>query len=260
MNVIEMNPVDQKTERICTRKGGTMKRIAASGIGLWLSISFLGLAAYAQNPATAPASQSGDSLADYARSIRKDSGAKTKPRVFDNDNLPVNDKLSIVGPAESTAENSAAAKPEEAQTTVTETKSEAKGEGQSETKAAAGSAESKPADEKTAAPGASKPEDDAAKAAASKQWEEKLTTQKDQIDLLGRELNVLQREYQIRAAAMYGDAGSRLRNSGEWDKQDAQYKQQIADKQKALDDAKQKLDDLQEEARKAGVPASIREQ
>jgi len=76
---------------------------------------------------------------------------------------------------------------------------------------------------------------------------------------LTRELDVLQREYQIRAAAMYADAGNRLRNSGNWDQQDAQYKQQIADKQKALDDAKQKLDDMREEARKAGVPSSVRE-
>jgi hypothetical protein len=59
---------------------------------------------------------------------------------------------------------------------------------------------------------------------------------------------------------MYGDVGSRLRNSAEWDKQDAQYKQQIADKQKALDEAKQKLEDLQEQARKAGAPSSVREQ
>jgi hypothetical protein len=50
-----------------------------------------------------------------------------------------------------------------------------------------------------------------------------------------------------------------MRNSADWDKQDAQYKQQIADKQKALDEAKQKLEDLQEEARKAGAPASVRE-
>ncbi len=69
---------------------------------------------------------------------------------------------------------------------------------------------------------------------------------------------MLQREYQIRAAAMYADAGNRLRNSGDWDKQDAQYKQQIADKQKSLDDAKQKLDDMKEDARKAGVPDSYR--
>jgi len=58
---------------------------------------------------------------------------------------------------------------------------------------------------------------------------------------------------------MYGDVGNRLRNSADWDKQDAQYKQQIGDKQKALDDAKQKLEDLREEARKAGVPSSVRE-
>ena len=72
-------------------------------------------------------------------------------------------------------------------------------------------------------------------------------------------MDVLQREYQIRAAAMYADAGNRMRNSADWDKQDTQYKQQIADKQKSLDDAKQKLEDLQEEARKAGASASARE-
>ena len=77
--------------------------------------------------------------------------------------------------------------------------------------------------------------------------------------MLTRELDIVQREYQIRAAAMYADVGNRLRNSADWDKQDAQYKQQIADKQKALEDAKQKLDDMQEEARKAGVPSSVRE-
>jgi hypothetical protein len=58
---------------------------------------------------------------------------------------------------------------------------------------------------------------------------------------------------------MYADAGNRLRNSTDWDKQDAQYKQQIADKQKALDEANQKFEDVQEEARKAGAPASVRE-
>jgi hypothetical protein len=72
-------------------------------------------------------------------------------------------------------------------------------------------------------------------------------------------LDVTQREYQLRAAAMYADAGNRLRNSTDWDKQDSQYKQQIADKQKALDDAKQKLDDLKDGAQKAGMPASVQE-
>jgi len=92
-----------------------------------------------------------------------------------------------------------------------------------------------------------------------KQWGEKIASQKDQIDLLTRELSVLQKEYQLRAAAMYADVGNRLRNSSDWDKQDTQYKQQIADKQKQVDDANQKLTDLQEDARKAGVPSSIAE-
>ena len=103
-----------------------------------------------------------------------------------------------------------------------------------------------------------KPADDQAKQeAAWKDWQGKLKTQKDSIDLASRELDVLQREYQLRAAAMYADAGNRIRNSAQWDKQDADYKQKIADKQKEVDDAKQKLDDMKEEARKAGVPSSM---
>jgi hypothetical protein len=57
----------------------------------------------------------------------------------------------------------------------------------------------------------------------------------------------------LRAAAVYADAGNRLRNAATWDKQDAQYQQEIADKQKAVEAAKQQLDAVQEEARKAGV-------
>ena len=102
-------------------------------------------------------------------------------------------------------------------------------------------------------------EDQAKKQAEWKGWQDKLSAQKNAIDLSSRELNVLQKEYQLRAAAMYGDAGNRMRNAAEWDKEDADFKQKIADKQKAVDDAKQKLDDMQEEARKAGVPAAMRE-
>jgi LAS superfamily LD-carboxypeptidase LdcB len=86
-----------------------------------------------------------------------------------------------------------------------------------------------------------------------------LADQKSKVDLLNRELDVEQREYQLRAAAMYADAGNRLRNSGNWDKEDADYKQKIAEKKKAADAAKQELDDMQEDARKAGVPSSVRE-
>jgi hypothetical protein len=198
-----------------------MKRIAHIGLGLTLFTSMLGsLVAAQSSTSSVPPGQS--SLGDYARKIRKDPTApKAKPKVFDNDNIPTNDKLSVVGQKPST----------EAANTASP-------------------------DDKDAA--AAKPEDDQAKKeAAWKDWQNKLTAQKDAIDLAARELDVLQREYQLRAAAMYADAGNRIRNSAQWDKQDAEYKQKIADKQKAVDDARQRLGDMQEEARKAGVPSSM---
>jgi len=255
-----------------------MKRIACSGIGLALSLGLLGLTAGAQNqdPSNAQSSSSDSSLGNYARQIRKDPGSKPKQKVFDNDNLPTGDKLSIVGPtaaATPSTDNSADAKPAEpgaAAATTSETKAAGDTKAAGETKLPDGakapdgktpegktSAADKAPDQKLAAK--SPEEYESAKQAAWKQWGDKVAAQKEQIDLLARELEVLQREYQIRAAAMYADAGNRMRNEGNWDKQDAQYKQQIADKQKALDDAKQKLDEIQEDARKAGVPASVRE-
>ncbi len=196
-----------------------MKHIAYVGFGFVLFASSVVVPASAQqSPAssTQPQNQPQPSLADYARQMKKDSPQpKSKPKVFDNDNLPTNDKLSVVG----------------AQPPV----------------AADKSSEAKPADYP------------AKRQAAMKEWQQKLTAQKDQIDLADRELDVLRREYQIRAASFYADAGDRLRNSATWDKQDTQYKQQIIDKQKALDEAKQKLEAMQEEARKAGIPAAMRE-
>jgi hypothetical protein len=169
------------------------------------------------------------SLGDYARKVHKDPAVKAKPKVYDNDNLPKDDKLSIVGDAP-----------------------------------AAGAADSASANSTTRAadsnPAGTKPEEDQAnKQAEWKVWQDKLSVQKSSIDLASRELDVLQKEYQLRAAAMYADVGNRLRNSTQWDKEEGEYKQKIADKQKAVDDAKQKLEDMQEEARKAGVPAAMRE-
>jgi len=242
-------------------KRGVMKPIVCSGVGLVLLLVAAGVPASAQNqaPSTSQKSSSGSSLGDYARQVRKEPGAKSTPKVFDNDNLPRQDKLSIVGQKSVPAsDNSKEAQSEStapaagAATTPTE--------GTTGTQAQAGAQTNAATGQKASSTGAAKaPEDEATKQAAMKQWADKIATQKTQIDLLGRELDVLQREYQIRAAAMYADAGNRLRNSGDWDKQDAQYKQQIADKQKSLDDAKQKLEDMQEEARKAGMPASVSE-
>jgi hypothetical protein len=201
-----------------------MKRIINTAISFVFAASITLLAFPAAAQTTTPATSATpdqSSLGDYARKVRKEPAtAKAKPKVFDNDNLPKDDKLSVVGPAVAAADSSA------------------------------------PVEDKDAA-AKSADEDQAKKQVAWKGWQDKVASQKDSIDLASRELDVLQREYQLRAAAMYADAGNRIRNSADWDKQDADYKQKIADKQKAVDDAKQKLSDMQEEARKAGVPSSM---
>jgi hypothetical protein len=177
-------------------------------------------------------------LGDYARAVRKDK-KPTPAKQFDNDNLPVDDKLSVVGGG-STAGTAG---------------------GDTSASAANGGADAAQSDKKaddkppSVQPGESK--EDRQKTYDA--WKDRLSDQRAKVDLLNRELDVEQREYQLRAAAMYADAGNRLRNSGTWDKEDADYKQKIADKKKAADDAKQQLDDMQEDARKAGVPSSVRE-
>jgi len=176
-------------------------------------------------------------LGDYARSVRK--GEKpASAKKYDNDNLPTSDHISIVGNATDTtgpedanpAPDANSAKPEDGATVPTP--------------------ESQDAAKKADVSDAQK---------VNSEWQKKIVDQQGKVDLLSRELDVTQREYRLRAAAFYADAGNRLRGSGTWDKEDAQYKQQIAQKQKAVDEAKKALDDLKEQARKAGVPAKLRE-
>jgi hypothetical protein len=185
---------------------------------------------------TTATGQQSQSLGDYARAVRKQD-KKGVSKQFDNDNLPKTDKLSVVG--------NAASEPEDKQPKDPEATSETK-----DTKSAEQAEPAKSADKTSA---------DDAKQKANEEWKTKIADQRSKVDLLSRELDVLQREYRLRAAAFYADAGNRLRDQAAWDKEDAHYKQQIADKQKSIDDAKQQLDDLQENARKAGVPSGMRE-
>jgi len=217
-----------------------MKHSANITLGFTLSTVLLASLAGAQTSSPPPGQTS---LGDYARKVRKDpEAAKAKPKLFDNDNLPKDDKLSIVGQPVATAAPADAGE-----------KTAAPSEGKAATGAEAKANESKAKE----SPKESPADEQAKKEAAWKEWQSKVTAQKDRIDLASRELDVLQREYQLRAAAMYADAGNRIRNSADWDKQDAEYKQKIADKQKAVEDAKQKLAAMQEEARRAGVPSSM---
>jgi hypothetical protein len=207
------------------------------------SIAYVWLAAtiLAGTLTTVSGAQS-EPLGDYARAVRK--GKKQEKlesgKRFDNDNLPRTDKLSIVGnatqePVSSDAEAQAAQNDAEAQKAQTDQKAED----------SAKMSESKPGE----------PAKDRQK--MYDEWKKKISTQQGQVNLLTREMDVMQGEYRLRAAAFYADAGNRLRNAGSWDKEDTQYKQRLAEKQKTLDTAKEELQDLRERARKAGVPASM---
>jgi hypothetical protein len=177
------------------------------------------------------------SLGNYARAVRKEKKQEATKK-FDNDNLPRQDKLSVVGPGSDSSDST----------------------GANASNQQAGTADTKSADAaKTGNPTVTPGESPEQRQKVYDQWKQQLSTQQSQIDQLSHELDLQQREYKMRAAEFYGDAGERLRNEAAWDKQDAAYKQKIADQQKALDEAKQKLNDLQEDARKSGVPSSMTE-
>jgi chromosome segregation ATPase len=165
------------------------------------------------------------SLGDVARSMRKNKAQQaTTNHKYDNDNMPKTDHLSVVGAATT-----------------------ANADGMGGDASAQNQAPGAQTDPKAAA-------EERQQAAA--EWKNKLDDQQKKIDDLAHELDLAQREYKLRAAVMYADAGNRLRNASTWDKEDADYKKQIEEKQKALDAAKQELSDIKEQARKAGAPAA----
>jgi hypothetical protein len=155
------------------------------------------------------------SLGDYARAIRKN---KPEPsattRHFDNDNLPTDQTLSVVGPPPATAANSASA------------------------------ATAAPSDPTAAA---------AERQRAADAWKDKLAKQQEKINSLNHELDLDQRENRLRAAGYYADPAARLRDVASADKQDADYKSDVEVKQKAIEAAQQELGEMQEQARKNGV-------
>lgn len=86
-------------------------------------------------------------------------------------------------------------------------------------------------------------------------WNAKIDARKKDIALLQRELDVLQREQRLRAAAYYADAGTQLRDPARFAEESRAQQEQIDSKKQSLDAAQQKLEELQEQARKAGIKA-----
>jgi hypothetical protein len=175
-------------------------------------------------------SSSTPSLGDAARAASKNKAdASPATRHYDNDNLPTNDALSVVGP-EPVAATSAQSK--DAASVKDKDNDKDKNN------------DKKPADPTVAA---------AERQKSADEMKKKLAEQQQKIDALNHEISLDQREDRLRAAAFYSDAGTQLRNSAEWQKEQTQSKNDADAKQKALDAAKQQYDEMQEQARKAGI-------
>jgi hypothetical protein len=163
------------------------------------------------------------SLGEQARQARANKPEASQAKVFTNDNMPTGGGITIVGqpaPAAPASASSTSAKASSAASTnVTAT-----------------------------------PAEDPSKAADKLKAD--VQAQKDEISRLQRELDISTREWKLRQAAYYADAGNQLRDPKAWADQERKYNDETAQKQQALTDAKQKLDDMQEQARKAGLPSS----
>jgi hypothetical protein len=223
-----------------------MKRMAWMAAGAALLLAVSGAAA--------------QSLGDVARSTRKAKAQQTTTsRHFDNDNLPTQTHLSVVGPENANgasevgnqaSDQSKPGQPGQEASNASSAPAEAKAPdqgkpdqpGQEESNASSTPAEAQAPASEAKAPAA---ENKAGKV----DWNKKIQEQKAKIDTLTKDLDLTEREYRLRAVAMYSDAGNRLRNATQWDKEDAQYKKEIADKQQALDGAKQDLNNMEEQAR-----------
>ena len=205
-----------------------------------LGFSLAGIVILLAAGMTAAAQSQSSPLGDYARATKKNKpGAKTPARVYDNDNLPGNSALSVVG----------------------NTSQGAGDHSQDKDAGPKATADDKSDDKKKAEnpdqikPGQS-PED---RQKAFDGWKQKIDAQKDKVSLLSRELDLVQGEYRLRVATYYADPSNRVRGAADWETQNAKDKERIADKQKALDDAKTALNALLAQAHKAGVPNAITE-
>jgi len=164
------------------------------------------------------------SLGDVARQQRTE---KKKPAV----KVYTNDDLSGLDPDAVSVVGEPAPPPPDA---TTDQKTDAKSDTKTDTKSAPG--------------------DD--KATGNDKIKGDIAESKKQIASLEHDIDIMQREYRLRAAAYYADAGNSLRDPKQWAEEDRKYQDDLKTKQDTLADAKQKLSDLQDQGRKAGMPSA----
>ena len=214
-----------------------MKRVLSYWLSLMVVMIGGCLLADAQSQTT--------SLGDYARAVKKTApqSKKAKPKIYDNDNLPTDEGLSVVGAATPTLEAGEAKEG----TTADEKTANPKGGTKADRKTGdqnGGDQKAGDQADKKKPTGEIKPEQSSAeREQAFDVWKQKIDEQKRNVDQLNRDLAAIQHDYEMRPVKLWED--------------DAKYKQDVAQKQKAIDEAKSKLDDLQDQAHKSGVPDSV---
>jgi len=183
------------------------------------------------------------SLGDAARAAQ---ARKSRPspngKVYDNENLPKGGAISTttgdyagVSTSPSSTRSASSASATTSATTSTSATSAAKDKD-----------------------GKDVSQEEADKAAAD-EMRGKVAEAKKNIAQLEREVDVMQRENRLKAAAYYGDAGTKLRDGAKYQAEDQKQQETLKAKQDELAAAKAALDQLRDDIRKAGLPSSIGE-
>jgi hypothetical protein len=184
------------------------------------------------------AQDQGVSLGDAARAQQARKGTPSpNAKVYDNENLPKSGNISTT-----TGDYAGVAAPAASKTSSTSAKT---GDA-----TARGGAGDKGAKDKSA--------EEAAKEQAD-EFQKKVDEAKKTIADAEHEIDILQREQRLQAAAYYGDAAARLQNRANWEADVKKQQEALKAKQDQLEAAKAALDQLRDDIRKAGLPASLGE-
>jgi hypothetical protein len=195
-------------------------------------IEFMLAVSFAMFAFVAGAAAQSDSLGDYARAVRKEKRPVAK-KSYTNDNLPNSASISIVGaPDPAGVQDNQQGEAPAAKLPDDKSKQD-KGKAQKEDSAV---------EKKT-------PQDD-------KEWAGQIADQKKHIADLEHELELLQREHNLRVADYYGNPSYGLAEQKKWLDDETKSRAEIADKQKQVDQAKAELQEMEEGARKASVTSS----
>ncbi len=165
------------------------------------------------------------SLGDYAkkqRTAQKPASPTTK--VWTNEDLPTSTTISDTGSDQKASNGKAAAKDE---------------------------AKDAPKDA-----GSLSPEERAKQEA---DWKKKIADQKAKVASIQHDLDIMDREYKLRAIAWYTTTSKALLDQKNWSDQEKKYQEDKAAKEKDLTDAKDQLEKMRDDIRKAGFASSLGE-